>query len=258
MRCRPTLATDVIENLPPVDGCLVCVKSFDLSDAARQLGARLSGRAEVVPLLNGIDIYNRMRGHIRNGAIFPACVFVGTHIVEPGVVSQDGGAGRILLGPAPSGAGGQSVLMKKVFELSGITHEWHDDILPSIWTKFIFIASFGLVTACFNATLGQVMQSAELGSRVRSIMKEILLLSAAKGIELPAEIMEDSYREGNAFPPDAKTSFQRDFERQDRPDERDLFGGTIIRLGSELGIPTPSTQELHALICQRKAMTPAL
>lgn len=254
MSCRPTLVTDRIEDLPPLDGCLVCVKSFDLEGVARRLEARLSEKAEVVPLLNGIDIHDRLREHVRRAAIFPACVFVGTHIAEPGVVSQDGGACKVLFGPAPHGGGARSVLMTCVFEASGVKHEWHNDITSSIWTKFVFIASFGLVTACFGKTLGQVMESPELSSRAHSIMTEIVCLAAAQGVVLPPSIIEDSCRKGNDFPPDTRTSFQRDFELRDRPDERDLFGGTIIRLGRQLGVPTPSTKEIDALINHEKAM----
>ena len=41
-----------------------------------------------------------------------------------------------------------------------------------------------------------------------------------------------------------KPSYARDVEKG-RVTEGDLFGGTIIRLGRELGIPTPMTSSLY-------------
>ena len=64
--------------------------------------------------------------------------------------------------------------------------------------------------------------------------------------------MDDSLRKGRDFPPETKTSFQRDVEQKDKKDECDLFSGTIIRLGQELGMTTPETSELAALIEQAK------
>jgi len=43
----------------------------------------------------------------------------------------------------------------------------------------------------------------------------------------------------------AKTSFQRDFEQTGKADERDLFGGTILRLGQSLGVEVPFTQKVY-------------
>jgi 2-dehydropantoate 2-reductase len=254
IHCHPTLATSNIDELPYLDACLICVKSYDLNELTKCLTSRISDGTEIVPLLNGIDIYDRIRKNIPTGYIYPACVFIGTHRDEPGIISQDGGACKVLFGNAPRETTIRTPIMVRVFDASSINSEWHEDISPFLWSKFIFIASFSLVTACFNKTLGQVMESDELSSMVRSIMSEILVLANAKGIRLPASIIENTYQKGNEFPPNTKTSFHRDFESQDRPDERDLFGGGIISLGEQLDIATPHTCELWEIINQKKQL----
>jgi 2-dehydropantoate 2-reductase len=254
LHCRPTLATSDIDELPSLDACLICVKSYDLNDMTKRLTSKVSDGTEIVPLLNGIDIYDRVRENIHDGHVYPACVFIGTHIQEPGVISQDGGACKILFGRTPRETTTGTPIMVRVFKESSINSEWHEDIPPALWSKFIFIASFGLVTACFNKTLGQVVESDELSSMVRAVMREILALSKAKGIQLPASIVEDSYRKGADFPSNTKTSFQRDFEAPDRSDERDLFGGGIIRLGVQLEIATPHVRELSEMINNQKQL----
>jgi 2-dehydropantoate 2-reductase len=254
IRCRPTLATSEIDELPPIDACLICVKSYDLSEITRRLSSRVSGRTEVVPLLNGIDVYDRIRENMRNTHVYPACVFIGTHVQEPGVISQDGGACKILFGKAPQDATMDVPMMQRVFGKSSIDSEWIEDITPPLWSKFVFIAAFGLVTACFDKTLGQVMGSAELSAMVRAIMNEILAVATAKGVRLPDSIVEDSYQKGRSFPSSTKTSFQRDFEAPDRLDERDLFGGATIRLGGELGVATPRVLELYQMLNSRKPL----
>lgn len=254
MVCRPVLATDDIDDLPALDVCLLCVKSYDLHDVLLPLQHRLSPATVVVPLLNGVDIYERVREVVDTAIVFPACVYVGTHIEAYGKVTQKGGACRILLGRDPKNSTVVPDALFALFRASSVKHEWFDDVYPEIWTKYIFIASFALVTAAFDKTLGQVMASADASRYARSVMEEVVSLARARGVALPATIVETTYRKGNDFPPETKTSFQRDVEQADKADERDLFGGTVLRMGAALGVATPVAQELCERLQARKLL----
>lgn len=250
--CRPTLATDCIADLPQLDVCLVCVKSYDLKSVARQLQPKTSAATLVVPLLNGVDIYERLREDLGQAAIFPACVYIGTHIEACGKVRQQSGACKILLGPDPQAPGAAPQPLFDLFEKSGIRYAWFEEVTPEIWGKYIFIAAYGLVTASFDKTLGQVIESDNLSHYAQAVMEEIVALARKKQVNLPETIIADTYARGRSFPYETKTSFQRDFERPDKPDERDLFGGAILRLGKTLGVETPVTSELWERLNQQK------
>jgi 2-dehydropantoate 2-reductase len=250
--CRPTLATDNFRDLPDIDVCLLCVKSYDLQPALEALSPRITGRTLILPLLNGVDIYERIRQIVGTGTVFPASVYVGTHIEAPGKVAQQGGACRILLGRDPATPDSVPSELLSVLEQAGIAHEWFDDVYPEIWMKYLFIAAFGLVTAACDKTLGQVMEARHLSDYVRSIMNEICAIASQQGIGLPENAVSESFRKGYGFPYETKTSFQRDVEKADKPDERDLFGGTILRLGEVLGMPTPATLEVCGMLDLRK------
>jgi 2-dehydropantoate 2-reductase len=250
--CRPTAVTDVIEDLPPLDLCLLCVKSYDLVNVLPRLCGALSERTIVIPLLNGVDIYERVRRTVATARVLPACVYVGTHIEVPGVVRQAGGACRILLGADPQGPAFRPEAVFECFDRSGVAYEWFDDVAPELWKKFLFIAAFGLVTAASGRTLGEVMDDPAASAQVLAIMREIAAIARAAGISLSGSIVEDSHGQGRRFPPETKTSFQRDFERSDRPDERDLFAGTILRMGARLKVPTPATREASELLDRHK------
>jgi 2-dehydropantoate 2-reductase len=83
-------------------------------------------------------------------------------------------------------------------------------------------------------------------------MHEIVALAEKNGIGLPFGIIDESYKKGRDFVYDTRTSFQRDFETTGKPDERDLFGGAILRIGKQLGVETPATQELWDILRKRK------
>ncbi len=250
--CRPDLATDRVSDLPALDVCLICVKSYDLGSVAEKLKGKIGDGTVVLPLLNGIDIYGRLRAAIAGGVILPACVYVGTHIEEPGRVVQRGGTCKIICGPDPLRPGYDVSYLLELLDNAAIRHEWSADPYPEIWGKFVFIASFGLVTACYDATLGQVLESGKMLEETRSVMKEILDLAISSGVGISPAIVDDSLKKAAGFPHETKTSFQRDFENKGKDDERDLFGGTIIRLGEEFGVRTDATRRLYDVINKKK------
>ncbi|MCX7787274.1 MAG: ketopantoate reductase family protein, partial [Spirochaetes bacterium] len=79
--------------------------------------------------------------------------------------------------------------------------------------------------------------------RLKHIIEEIAALAKAKGVTFSPTITADVLSRGSSFPYATKTSYQRDLEVRGKPNEGDLFGGTIIRMGKNLGIPTPWTEE---------------
>jgi 2-dehydropantoate 2-reductase len=77
------------------------------------------------------------------------------------------------------------------------------------------------------------------------IMAKIFQIAGEKDICLSAGIVDEFFMKGKKFPYETKTSFQRDYENKTKPDERDLFGGTVIRFGEKLGIKTETTKLIY-------------
>jgi 2-dehydropantoate 2-reductase len=249
----PNKVTDDINEMPIPDLFLLCVKSYDLDEVVKSIRSKVKPRTVVVPLLNGADIYDRIRANLNSGIVLPACVFVGTHIQEAGVICQSGGDGKILFGKDPKFTDFNADNVISVFNDMGINYQWNDDPFPAIWSKYIFIASFGLVTVFTGKSLGEIMEDHKAKNKAREIMQEIYNIAKGKGIELPQNIIEESINKANNFPYDTKTSYQRDVEAKGNVNEGDLYGGTIIKEGKSLGIPTPATKLIYSEI-QNKLM----
>lgn len=251
--CKPSLATDSIDECGEIDLALVCVKGFDLSGVLAKLKPRVHEKTTILPLLNGVDICERVRAHISDASVLPACVYIGTHVEAPGKVTQRGGACTIHFGADPH----NTYLDRSIFGLfndANIKYEFHENPYIEIWKKIIFIAAYGLVTASSSKTIGEVMQSAELSGEVRGIMNEIYLLSQKAAIPLSVNIVEESFNKGANFPFETKTSFQRDFEIAGKADERDLFGGSILRMADTLGITAAVTTRVYSRINEMKPL----
>lgn len=132
-----------------------------------------------------------------------------------------------------------------VLKESKIDFSWEDNVQVSIWSKFMFIAAYGLVTATYQKTLGEILEDSELSQITKSIMIEIEKIAKRLNIPLDSDIVETSFLKGKQFPFETKTSFQRDVESKGKINEADIFGGTIIRYGDELGINVSNTREIQ-------------
>lgn len=67
--CTPTLATDNFHDLPELDLCILCIKGYDLSQILLSLREKIKKNTVMIPLLNGVDIYDRVRAIIPNGMV---------------------------------------------------------------------------------------------------------------------------------------------------------------------------------------------
>jgi 2-dehydropantoate 2-reductase len=245
--CIPASATDRIDEIPAPDLCLLSVKSYDLPEVVRGLVKIIREDTVILPLLNGVDIYERIRTVLIQGIVLPACVYVGTHIERPGVVTQRGGDGIILCGKEPKSPDIDPENLITFFHKAGVKFVWNDDPYPAIWEKYMFIAAFGLVTAYSGKTLGEVAADHGLKRMAGEIMGEIKLIADVCNIGLPDDIIETSLKKADNFPFETKTSYQRDIEGAGR-NEGDLFGGTILAMGRRLQVPTPVTERIYSVI----------
>lgn len=248
---RPRGATDDVAELPPLDLCLLCVKGYDLPGVLPGLRDRVGAGTIVLPLLNGVDIPERVAAGLEGrGTVLPSCVYVGTHIAAPGRIEQRGGTRKIIYGfPGRRDA---EPRLEALLEGAGIDSRFMEDPSPEIWGKFTFIAAFALVTADAGRSIGAVLADAALRATAASVMEEIRVIARARGVALSETIVEESLAKGATFPFGLKTSFQRDYEAAGKADERETLGGTVVRMGAALGIPTPETSALMASLEAKK------
>jgi 2-dehydropantoate 2-reductase len=243
--CRPTLATENMKDLPPIDLFLICVKGYDLMAVATSLRDQIKQNTVILAPLNGADIQERLRSKIKTGMILPACVYISSRIEEPGVVVHIGKAAKMIFGRDPDHPDFTPDELFRLFEKSSIDYEWKEDANPAIWEKYMFIASFGLISARYNRTLGEILEEPSLREEVVRIVKEIWAIALKKNIGLPDGIVDLSLKKATLFPRDTQTSLQKDIHQKKGKNELELFGGTIIDLGKKLGIPTPTTNKIY-------------
>ena len=249
-RVTPDLATDRAAEAGPSDLVLFCVKEYDMESAAALLDPLLHDQTIVLPVLNGVDIAERLRSIIPRGVVLSGCVYISTFIEAPGVVHQVGGTCQLLFG-ADDGKSEAYRPLEALLQEAGIKAELSPDIAVPLWSKYLFVSPMAGVTSLMGKCFGDVMADAKGRAMARGLMAEVERLARAKGINLPPDSVERGIATVERFPPATKSSMQLDFEKERRT-ELELFIGFAVRAGRSLGVPMPLHEELYAALTVRK------
>jgi len=243
--CFPNIATDNIRHIPTPDLYLLCVKRYDLDNAVASISKNISADTIILPLLNGVDIYESIRANLQKAIVSPACVYISSNIEKPGTIRQRGVNKHIIFGKDPRYLNYNYKYLIEFFNEMGISNTWYDNPYPAIWEKYIFIAAFSLMTAYSGKTIGGVLADDKLKSMTENIMKEVVLVGKTKNIDFKQDVVEKTLQKVQGFPYETKTSFQRDYEKGNTRNEGDIFGGTLIRLAKEYNVPIPTITKVY-------------
>ncbi|OPC56359.1 2-dehydropantoate 2-reductase [Elizabethkingia miricola] len=242
---RPNAVLQNIADIKNPDLIFICVKEYDLENVCQQLVKVITPDTVLFPMMNGADIYDRIRKIIPDHVVLPSCVYVASHIKEKGTVEHKGKPGTLIFGRDPQHKSADIDWVIGLLEKSNIKFSFKDNPLTDIWEKFIFIASFGLVTAKHNSSISSVCTDEAQNQEAVEIMEEIKLISSTKSIYLPEDIIAKTMEKAASFPPGTPTSLQLDIHSDKGSNELELFGGAVINYGKELNINTPSTMRIY-------------
>ncbi|MBP1164466.1 2-dehydropantoate 2-reductase [Chryseobacterium sp. PvR013] len=241
----------IVQNVSEIENpdlVLICVKEYDLENVCKQLVPVINKDTILLPMMNGADIYDRIRTVIPEHTILPTCIYVASHIKERGIVEHKGKAGKMIVGRDPEHFSTPVEWVTDLLRESKIDFDFKDNSLTDIWTKFIFIASFGLVTAKHNSSIGTVCADEKQKMEATEIMKEIQQIAAKKEIHLQEDIIDKTFEKASTFPFETPTSLQLDIHSGKKDNELELFAGAVLKYGSETGVETSFTQKIYTEI----------
>ena len=218
----------------PVDACLVAVKHTSLDAALDRVPPTALGDALLVPFLNGVEHPATLRARYRPDLIAPAVIRVESTRVAAGVIEHGSPFAEIDL----TGEGvdrGRLDSLAEALDTAGPATRVLDDETAALWAKMSFLAPFALLTTRYGLPLGDVRTRHR--EELTALVEETAAVSRASGG--PADPAQALARY-DAFPPQTKSSMQRDAEAG-RPLELDAIGGALLRTAERHGVSVPVT-----------------
>jgi 2-dehydropantoate 2-reductase len=221
----------------PVDACLITVKATALDAALTRVPRAALGDALVVPFLNGVEHPAALRAQYRPDRVAPAVIRVESTRVAPGKIEHASPFAEIDLA-------GDTVprdlldALAQALHAAGPTTRVLPDETAALWAKMSFLAPFALLTTHHALPLGDVRTRHR--EELTALVEETAAVSHACGG--PADPAQALARY-DAFPPQTKSSMQRDAEAG-RPLELDAIGGALLRAAERHGVPVPVAARL--------------
>ena len=248
---RPNYAEASLNEVPKPDVLFLCVKSYHLPEAMAQIKPFIDRDTLIVPLLNGFDIYYRVKNQLNEQVVLPSCCYIVAKIEQPGVIWQNGGFTQVISGRDNIRQEYDGQNLTRYMEQVGINFSWHDDSWPSVWEKYLFIAGLNLVNTRYKILQDSIMPEAELMQLYCEVIGEMVNIAKAMGSELNPEWIESISRKCMKYPPNQTTSFQRDLMEAGKSTESEIFGQALVEKGRELNVPTPAIGDIVREIAEK-------
>ncbi|HEX4277840.1 MAG TPA: 2-dehydropantoate 2-reductase [Bryobacteraceae bacterium] len=202
-----------------------------------------SGAGEFTGLhLERVDPGGVIAASIEPRSVVASIVYLGTDIIEPGVIRHTEG-NRISLGEPDGSRSDRCKTIADALIKAGLRCPITARIRHEIWVKILGNVAFNPISALTGATLVKMARDPGVNGVVRSIMTEVEAVAAKLGLDLPISI--DQRIAGAEKVGEHKTSMLQDLEAG-RPMELEAVVGAVVELGDRLGVPMPCTNTVYA------------
>jgi 2-dehydropantoate 2-reductase len=242
----PANVTEDPSDARSPDAVLVCVKAWDVPEAARRIAAAVGPDTFVVPLENGVEAPDQLAAVLGRDRVVPGLCKIVAFVARPGMIRHAGVPPSIAFGEVDGRPTARVRRLRAAFrKTSGVEVEEPADISAALWQKFLFISSFSAVGAVTRMPAGQMRSVPETRRMLETAMREVASLARARGVRLGDDAIEKTIAFIDRLPEDSTASMQRDL-MEGRPSELEYQTGSVVRLGKEAGVPTPVNDFLYA------------
>ena len=247
-------ATDDMSSVGPVDLVIFAVKSYGTNAAIRDMGPLVGDDTMIISTQNGIDSERLLGEALGTEHVLGCAATVSAKIDAPGVVTQGGGPGSLVIGEMGSAdLNAQGAVTERVNDLverckaAGLAAETHEDIVMAIWEKFIFICALSGMTALTRKPIGEIFSQPSTAEMYLQVLAEVAEVGSAEGVALPGDIAQNTLAATQAREPFIIGSMGHDLIAGN-PIEIGLLNGRVVELGKKHGIPTPANFAIEAAL----------
>ncbi len=232
-------ATDDPRKVGTVDAILVCVKTWQVVDAARAMHPMLGPTTFVVPMQNGIEAPAQLAAELGRARVLGGLCGIIAYRSNPGHIRHIGVEPFVSFNELDNSPSERVEQLRQVFERSrGLRVTVPLDIEAAMWEKFLFITAVSGLGAITRAPVGIVRRQPGTRRLLERAMEEIHTLARAHRVTLPGDIISTTMDLIDTLPEGATASMQRDV-MEGRASELEAQNGAVVRLSAHAGIATP-------------------
>lgn len=239
-------ATDRPQAVGPVDVVLFTVKLYDVESSAATLAPMIGPDTVVITLQNGVDAMDMVAKHVGERHVAGGAAYIVAVIDTPGHIRHTV-AQQLVFGERDGRRSDRLVKFGEAGVRAGFQARASTDVTAALWTKFVRLATWSGMTTVTRSPMGIVRDTPETFAMMVAAIEEVMAVGRAKGVNLPADLMDTTLAMIKDFPANSKSSMLEDFERGRRL-ELPWLSGAVVRIGREVGVPTPIHQFITTIL----------
>jgi len=240
---------------PDYDMVMVTAKAYDLDSAMDAIAPAMSGKAVLLPFLNGMAHMATLDMRFGRDQVMGGVAYIAATLAADGEVRQLGDFHRIVFGPRTKSQNGVCAALSA--DLAGVKFDWKqlEDIEQAMWEKWVLLATIAGMTCLMRAPVGDIVATGS-GERLSlALLTESAAVARAAGFPPDPAVMAN-YRgmvtaKGSLF----GASMMRDIESGGAT-EGDHVLGALLALARKHGLETPmlevATTHVEAYAARRR------
>ncbi|RDE13703.1 MAG: hypothetical protein C4K49_08200 [Candidatus Thorarchaeota archaeon] len=239
-------ATDNPEAIRETDIVFITTKAYDTISAATRIRHLVDRGAYVIVLQNGLGTEKEVERVLSSTRVMRATTCMGALVKNPGEVTVTG-QGLTELGSHHPENTDMVERMAVLLRHAGFLVRTSDNIDGVVWTKTIVNCGVNPVGALTGLTNGDVYNNKALRGLVLRLVQETARVAEGLKIRLTTDDPV-RYTLGTAKATGANINSMLQDIRARKRTEIDSITGEVIRLARQLGIDTPASDSVYALV----------
>ena len=238
------------QRIGPVDVVIHTVKTYDNATAIPLITPLVGPGTVVLTLQNGVDSAEEIAAVIGDRQTIGGSTYIATAIEGPGLIRQTGTHRRVVLGEyfnPPAHVTERVQRLADAMKAADIHAEPVADARHAVWEKFTYLAAFAAFTGAARLPIGPLWADAHIRAMFLEAVAEVARVARAHGIRLRDDHREYIIDYMDKLPPSTRSSLLIDLSQGKRI-EVEALQGSVVRRGSNVGVPTPIMATLYAVL----------
>lgn len=234
------------EESKGADLIIVCVKYGSLPGILQDIETIADSHTIILSPMNGIDSEEIIARRMGRQHILHSMMVIAAERKANQIIYNEGVEPFVHYGRA-EGYGTEEDLqaLQELLARTGLNSRFHDRIITTIWNKFAINISTNIAQAIIGCGYGAYRTSPYMYKLGKKLSDEVLEVAKARGVVCTFDF--EKHIKTRQTSEKARFSTLQDL-MAGRHTEVDMFCGTVMRLGKEMGIPTPYNEFAYLAI----------
>lgn len=237
-KCVPTLTSDNPLEIGAIDIFIICTKNFSVTDVLKRYSSCLLPNTTIITTQNTVNGNETIMPYLPDGAtLMEGSIYIASNIIKPGKIEHVSGPAKLFFGTdGENDSKGEEIA--KILNYAGIDATYTINIKSVLWKKFMFVSPAAIVTALFQITFSEILESTRSEYLFINLISELMQLATAKNIAIDDNTVLNNINLLGNFKGNVKSSFQLDLEKNKATEINSLVK-YVIEEAKLFQVPTP-------------------